>query len=80
MVSGLLPGGGAGGPAGAGGASLLRRLGLRVWSRQGTLVFVVLWFSSWVFLNGLVLVHRRVLSDSCSDDKTRRILQQLVSQ
>lgn len=59
---------------------MLRWLGLRMWSRQGTLVFALLWFGSWVFLNGLVLVHRRILSDSCSDAKTRRILQRLVSQ
>lgn len=77
--TGLLPGGGDGG-RGGGGPSLLRWLGLRMWSRQGTLVFALLWFSSWVFLNGLVLVHRRVLSDYCSDDKTKRILQRLVSQ
>ncbi|XP_029698611.1 divergent protein kinase domain 1C isoform X1 [Takifugu rubripes] len=74
--TGPLPGGGDGG-RGAGGPSLLRWLGLRMWSRQGTLVFALLWFSSWVFLNGLVLVQRRVLSDYCSDDKTRRILQRL---
>lgn len=71
-------GGGAAGRGG--GASLLRWLGLRMWSRQGSLVFVLLWFGSWVFLNGLVLVHRRILSDGCSDHKTRRILQRLVSQ
>lgn len=75
--SGLLPGGGAGGRGGA--ASLLRWLGLRMWSRQGTLVLALLWFGSWVFLNGLVLVHRRILSDYCSDAKSRRILQRLVS-
>lgn len=75
--SSLLPGGAA--EARGGGASLLRWLGLRMWSRQGTLVFALLWFGSWVFLNGLVLVHRRILSDSCSDDKARRILQRLVS-
>lgn len=74
------PAGGGDGGRGAGGPSLLRWLGLRMWSRQGTLVFALLWFSSWVFLNGLVLVQRRVLSDYCSDDKTRRILQRLVSQ
>ena len=58
----------------------MHRLGLRMCSRQGTLVFALLWFGSWVFLNGLVLVHRRILSDHCSDARTRRILQQLVSQ
>lgn len=54
---------------------LLRRLG----SRRGTLLFALLWFGSWVFLNGLVLVQRRLLSDYCTDDKSRRILRHLVS-
>lgn len=76
--SGLLPGEGAGGRGGV--ASLLRWLGLRMWSRQGTLVFALLWFGSWVFLNGLVLVQRRLLSDYCSEAKSRRILERLVSQ
>lgn len=74
--SGLLPGGGAAGRGG--GASLLRWLGLRVCSRQGSLLLALLWLGSWVFLNSLVLVHRRILSDYCSEDKTRRILQRLV--
>lgn len=42
-------------------------------------MFALLWFGSWVFLNGLVLVHRSILSDYCTDDKSRRILQRLVS-
>lgn len=71
----MAPGGGARG----GGLCLLRWLGLRMWSRRGTLVFVLLWFGSWVFLNGLVLVHRTILSDYCTDDKSKRILQRLVS-
>lgn len=75
LPGGLLPGGGAR----AGGLCLLRWLGLRMWSRRGTLVFALLWFGSWVFLNGLVLVHRSILSDYCTDDKSRRILQRLVS-
>uniref|UniRef100_A0A3Q4HWQ0 Divergent protein kinase domain 1C n=1 Tax=Neolamprologus brichardi TaxID=32507 RepID=A0A3Q4HWQ0_NEOBR len=60
-----------------GGLCLLRWLGLRLWSRRGTLVFALLWFGSWLFLNGLVLVHRTILSDFCTDDKSKRILQRL---
>ncbi|XP_028289827.1 divergent protein kinase domain 1C [Gouania willdenowi] len=66
-----------GGAAPARGLSLLRWLGLRLWSRRGTLVFALLWFGSWLFLNGLVLVHRSILSDYCTDDKSRRILERL---
>uniref|UniRef100_A0A4W6CU70 Divergent protein kinase domain 1C n=1 Tax=Lates calcarifer TaxID=8187 RepID=A0A4W6CU70_LATCA len=56
---------------------LLRWLGLRLWSRRGTLLFALLWFGSWLFLNGLVLVHRTIMSDYCTDDKSKRILQRL---
>ncbi|XP_078123987.1 divergent protein kinase domain 1C isoform X2 [Sander vitreus] len=77
----MLPGGlvsGRGGSGGGGGGLwLLRWLGLRLWSRRGTLVFALLWFGSWLFLNGLVLVHRSILSDYCTDDKSKRILQRL---
>ena len=78
----MLPGGlvSGGGGRGGGGLCLLRWLGLRLWSRRGTLVFALLWFGSWLFLNGLVLVHRSILSDYCTDDKSKRILQRLVSQ
>lgn len=76
----MLPGGLASGGGGRGGGlGLLRWLGLRLWSRRGTLVFALLWFGSWLFLNGLVLVHRSILSDYCTDDKSKRILQRLVS-
>lgn len=75
LPGGLLPAVGGRG----GGLCLVRWLGLRMWSRRGTLVFALLWFGSWVFLNGLVLVHRSILSDSCTDDKSKRILQRLVS-
>lgn len=75
LPGGLLPGVGGRG----GGLCLVRWLGLRMWSRRGTLVFALLWFGSWVFLNGLVLVHRSILSDYCTDDKSKRILQRLVS-
>uniref|UniRef100_A0A3Q4MY01 Divergent protein kinase domain 1C n=1 Tax=Neolamprologus brichardi TaxID=32507 RepID=A0A3Q4MY01_NEOBR len=74
----MLPGGLASGGGGRGGGlCLLRWLGLRLWSRRGTLVFALLWFGSWLFLNGLVLVHRTILSDFCTDDKSKRILQRL---
>ncbi|XP_072235116.1 divergent protein kinase domain 1C [Leuresthes tenuis] len=74
----MLPGGLAPGVGGRGGGlGLLRWLGLRLWSRRGTLVFALLWFGSWLFLNGLVLVHRSILSDFCTDDKSKRILQRL---
>ncbi|XP_013770740.1 divergent protein kinase domain 1C isoform X1 [Pundamilia nyererei] len=75
----MLPGGlgSGGGGRGGGGLCLLRWLGLRLWSRRGTLVFALLWFGSWLFLNGLVLVHRTILSDFCTDDKSKRILQRL---
>uniref|UniRef100_A0A1A8I1Z5 Family with sequence similarity 69, member C n=2 Tax=Nothobranchius kuhntae TaxID=321403 RepID=A0A1A8I1Z5_NOTKU len=74
----MLPGGLPSGGGGRGrGLCLLRWLGLRLWSRRGTLVFALLWFGSWLFLNGLVLVHRSIMSDYCTDDKSRRILQRL---
>ncbi|XP_012713114.2 divergent protein kinase domain 1C isoform X2 [Fundulus heteroclitus] len=74
----MIPGGsGSGGGLCGGGLCLLRWLGLRLWSRRGTLLFALLWFGSWLFLNGLVLVHRRILSDYCTDDKSKRILQRL---
>ncbi|KAF6729637.1 Protein FAM69C [Oryzias melastigma] len=74
----MLPGGPAAGAGGwGGGLCLLRWLGLRMWSRRGTLVFALLWFGSWLFLNGLVLVHRSILSDFCSDEKSKKILQRL---
>lgn len=47
--------------------------------RRSTLVFALLWFGTWVFLNGLVFVHRTILSDYCTDDKSKRILQRVVS-
>ncbi|XP_047206471.1 divergent protein kinase domain 1C isoform X1 [Girardinichthys multiradiatus] len=74
----MLPGGQGSSGGGCGsGLCILRWLGLRLWSRRGTLVFALLWFGSWLFLNGLVLVHRSILSDYCTDDKSKRILQRL---
>ncbi|XP_061777446.1 divergent protein kinase domain 1C isoform X1 [Nerophis ophidion] len=63
----------------AAGVYFLRWLGLRLWSRRGTLVFLLFWFGSWLLLNGVVLVHRRVLSDFCTDDRSKKILQRLCS-
>ncbi|KAK5598644.1 hypothetical protein CRENBAI_006613 [Crenichthys baileyi] len=74
----MLPGGQGSSGGGCGsGLCILKWLGLRLWSRRGTLVFALLWFGSWLFLNGLVLVHRSILSDYCTDDKSKRILQRL---
>lgn len=76
----MLPGGPVSGGGGRGRRPCLHRcLGLRRWSRRGTLLFALLWFGSWLFLNGLVLVHRSIMSDYCTDDKSKRILQRLVS-
>ncbi|CAN9506056.1 unnamed protein product [Ophioblennius macclurei] len=77
LPGGLAAGGGGGGGARGGRLCLLRWLGVRLWSRRGTLVFALLWFGSWLFLNGLVLVHRSILSDYCTDDKSKSILQRL---
>lgn len=74
----MLPTGPGSGGRG-GGLCVLRWLGGRLWSRRGTLVFALLWFGSWLFLNGLVLVHRTILSDYCTDDKSKRILQRLCT-
>lgn len=70
---------GGGGLGGGGRLGLVRWLGLCLWSRRGTLVFALLWFGSWLFLNGIVLVHRSIMSDYCTDDKSKKILQRLVS-
>ncbi|XP_010899226.1 divergent protein kinase domain 1C [Esox lucius] len=67
------------GPGQSRGGHLLRWLGLRV-CRRSTLVFALLWFGSWVFLNGLVFVHRTILSDFCTDDKSKRILQRVCEE
>lgn len=66
------------GPEPLRGRCLLRWLGLKV-CRRSTLVFALLWFGTWVFLNGLVFVHRTILSDYCTDDKSKKILQRVVS-
>lgn len=63
------------GPVGA--RSGLRRLRSRLWSRGGSVVFALVWFGSWLVLNGLVLVRTRIASDFCSDDRGREILRRL---
>ncbi|XP_056290746.1 divergent protein kinase domain 1C isoform X1 [Pseudoliparis swirei] len=68
---------GVAGVAGGAGRRLLRWLGPRLWTRRGALVFALLWFGSWLLLNSLVLVHRSILSDFCTDDKSKSILQRL---
>ncbi|KAM9553533.1 divergent protein kinase domain 1C-like [Salvelinus alpinus] len=67
------------GPEPSRGRCLLRWLGLKV-CRRSTLVFALLWFGSWVFLNGLVFVHRTILSDYCTDDKSKKILQRVCEE
>ncbi|XP_053715121.1 divergent protein kinase domain 1C isoform X9 [Synchiropus splendidus] len=59
-------------------SALLRWLSLRLCSRRGTLLFLLLWLGSWLLLNGLVLVRRNILSDFCTDDGSKKILEQLV--
>ncbi|XP_021418754.1 divergent protein kinase domain 1C [Oncorhynchus mykiss] len=67
------------GPGPLRGGCLLRWLGLKI-CRRSTLVFALLWFGTWVFLNGLVFVHRTILSDYCTDDKSKRILQRVCEE
>ncbi|XP_064186963.1 divergent protein kinase domain 1C [Anguilla rostrata] len=58
---------------------ILRRLGLRVF-RRTTLLFALFWFGFWVFLNGLVFVHRTIFSDFCTDDKSKQVLQRVCEE
>lgn len=58
--------------------SALRWLGVKV-CRRSALLVVLLWLASWLFLNGLVFVHRNMFSDFCTDDKSKEILQRVVS-
>ncbi|KAM8822084.1 divergent protein kinase domain 1C isoform 7-T7 [Synchiropus picturatus] len=60
-------------------SALLRWLSLRLCSRRGTLLFLLLWLGSWLLLNGLVLVRRNILSDFCTDDGSKKILEQLCA-
>ncbi|KAL0157002.1 hypothetical protein M9458_048248, partial [Cirrhinus mrigala] len=51
-------------------------LGVKV-CRRSVLLVVLLWLASWLFLNGLVFVHRNMFSDFCTDDKSKEILQRV---
>lgn len=46
--------------------------------RRSALLVVLVWLVSWLFLNGLVFVHRNMFSDFCTDDKSKQILQRVV--
>ncbi|XP_063062502.1 divergent protein kinase domain 1C [Engraulis encrasicolus] len=58
---------------------LVRWVRLKV-CRRSTLLFAVLWFGSWLLLNGLLFIHTNLLSDACTDHKSRRILQRLCEE
>ncbi|XP_055038242.1 divergent protein kinase domain 1C isoform X1 [Misgurnus anguillicaudatus] len=53
-----------------------RWLGVKV-CRRSVLLVVLVWLVSWLFLNGLVFVHRNMFSDFCTDDKSKQILQRV---
>lgn len=55
----------------------LRCLGVKV-CRRSALLVILLWLATWLFLNGLVFVHRNMFSDFCTDDKSKEILQRVV--
>ncbi|KAG7488670.1 hypothetical protein MATL_G00037520 [Megalops atlanticus] len=55
---------------------VLRWLGQRI-CRRTTFLFALFWFGFWVFLNGLVFVHRTIFSDFCTDDKSKQVLQRV---
>ncbi|XP_043082916.1 divergent protein kinase domain 1C [Puntigrus tetrazona] len=57
----------------------LRCLGVKV-CRRSALLVVLLWLASWLFLNGLVFVHRNMFSDFCTDDKSKEILQRVCAE
>ncbi|KAK5897690.1 hypothetical protein CgunFtcFv8_015172 [Champsocephalus gunnari] len=77
LPGGLLPGGS---PRGSSSSSLLRWLGVRLWARRRLLLVALLWFGSWLFLNGLVLVQRSILSDFCTEKHSRQILSRLCGE
>ncbi|KAL2085962.1 hypothetical protein ACEWY4_019282 [Coilia grayii] len=58
---------------------LVRWLKLKV-CRRSTFLFAVLWFSSWLLLNGLLFIHSNIFSDICTDDKSRRILNRVCEE
>ncbi|XP_051538628.1 divergent protein kinase domain 1C-like [Myxocyprinus asiaticus] len=61
------------------GGSVLRWLGMKV-CRRSALLVVLLWLAFWLFLNGLVFVHRNMFSDFCTDDKSKQILQRVCDE
>ncbi|XP_051970444.1 divergent protein kinase domain 1C [Xyrauchen texanus] len=61
------------------GGCVLRWLGVKV-CRRSTLLIVLLWLASWLFLNSLVFVHRNMFSDFCTDDKSKKILQRVCDE
>lgn len=68
---------GDGSSAGSRGRGALRWLRSRLCSRGGSVVFALVWFGSWLVLNGVVLVHKRIVSDLCSDAHSKEILHNL---
>lgn len=58
------------------GGCVLRWLVVKV-CRRSALLVVLVWLVSWLFLNGLVFVHRNMFSDFCTDDKSKLILQRV---
>lgn len=59
--------------------SARRCLGVKV-CRRSALLVILLWLASWIFLNGLVFVHRNMFSDFCTDDKSKEILQRVCDE
>nr|XP_006634559.1 PREDICTED: protein FAM69C [Lepisosteus oculatus] len=58
---------------------VLRWLGVRIF-RKTTFLFVLFWFAFWIFVNGLVFMHRTIFSDFCTDEKSKRILERVCDQ
>ncbi|XP_026869090.2 divergent protein kinase domain 1C [Electrophorus electricus] len=48
--------------------------------RRGALLVALLWLLTWLFLSGLLFVHRSMFSDFCTDDKSRKILQRVCDE
>ncbi|XP_048858059.1 divergent protein kinase domain 1C-like isoform X1 [Brienomyrus brachyistius] len=61
------------------GSLVPRPLRLKISRRRVGLV-ILFWFGSWLLLNGLLFVHKTLLSDICTDDRSRRILQRLCEE
>lgn len=55
-----------------------KRLRLKIW-RRCALLLLLLWAACWVLVSAaLFLLHRSVFSESCTDEKSHRILARLV--